>query len=171
MRIGGGAVSIADVTDREARDLGFVRPIWLREIRNNRGFVRGVSQPAVSGEQGHIQLFNPAASGITGLIFLVRGGLGGTGTGTFRQFNTELTTDVGAGFNLDVGAAAAACHLRRQTNAGLLGTEHTDNRMIGNTMYDLTPLWAYELAEGEGVMFVNATANESFTVNYYWIEF
>ena len=170
MRIGGGAVSIADVTDRALRDLGFVRPFWLNEIRAGRGFVHSVRLAASVGNNGHVQLFNPAASGITVLVKRLSHSSGGAPLAHMTQHNTELTTDAGAGVNLLSGGGAAAAHLRSVDNSGVLGT------IIGNhEIPATTPLlwfddWFMELGEGEGLVAVNGSVNVSINATFFWIE-
>ena len=171
MRIGGGAVSIADVTDRVARDLGFVRDFWLNEIRNNRAFHLGSGLAANVGNLGHIQLFNPAASGITVLVGQIDAGVQASRSIHLREHNVALTTLVGTGRNLDIGEGNSLAEIRTVNNAVELGTQLSAYRLEVELMIQVGPKWKHELAEGEGILIVNNLANDGVTANYWWTEF
>ena len=170
MRIGGGAVSIADVTDRTARDLGFVRPFWLNEIRNGRAISRGERLNASVGDNGHIQLFNPAGSGITIIVHQIIYAPIAIDLCYLRAFNTELTTLRGTGFNLRAGSAAASGVLRIQDNAGLLGTGRDEFQFLARVSRFVVDGWDIELGEGEGVLMVGNNTNQDSYCTYRWIE-
>ena len=170
MRIGGGAVSIADVTDRTARDLGFVRPFWLNEIRNGRAFSRGEQLGASVGNNGHIQLFNPAGSGITIIVHQIGYAPIANTLISLRAFNTELTTLRGTGFNLRAGSPAALGVTRVQDNAGLLGTGRDEFQGLARDFRFLVDGWDIELGAGEGVLMVSSNTNQDSYCTYKWIE-
>ncbi len=169
MRIGGGAVSIADVTDRVARDLGFVRDFWLNEIRAGRGFALGDNQAAGAGLLSQIQLINPAASGVTILVRRVTASKPTAGAMLLKTHNVGLATDVGAGVNLLAGAAAGAGHVREVAGAEI-GNSVSRFQVPANTPIELVIDWSWEIGEGEGIVVVDLTANETPTVTYEWAE-
>jgi hypothetical protein len=170
MRIGGGAVSIADVTDRTARDLGFVRPFWLNEIRAGRAFNLWSSLGASVGDNSHIQLINPAGSGITVIVFDILGVLSADGSLRVNTHNVNLTTDIGTGANLLAGGAASVAHVRSVQNAGVLGT--LIKQMVVLARSPLRPYrdYSWELGAGEGILVAAAETNMGVNAAFDWIE-
>ena len=171
MRIGGGAVSIADVTDREARDLGFVRDFWFNEIRAGRAFFAGDRLGASIGNLGHFQLFNPGGSGITIVVHRVFQGVETALSVTLTLHNTALTTLVRQGVNLLAGGAAGVGEFRSQVNAAQLGTMGQYIPLLARTPYEMGKDWTVELGAGEGLIIMNQTANDGLYGNFEWIEF
>ena len=169
MRIGGGAVSIADVTDREARDLGFLRPFWLNEIRNGRAFMGGANLAASVGDNGHIQLHNPGGSGITVIVFSISHAVYADGTITLRVHDTAITTNTGNGQNLLRGGTGPVGDIRTVDNAGSLGTTMGSQAVLANTPFFWTEAWGIELGAGEGVL-VTGDSNVRHACTYLWIE-
>jgi len=160
-----------DVSDRTARELGFLRSFWLNEINNARAFARVVDQAAVSAELSHCQLFNPAGSGITIVIRRVSLRLLTAGEFSLTSHNIELTTDHNPGFNLDSGATDGSGRVRRQTNTMVLGT-NLENYNAADTG-TVVPVddWWMRLGAGEGFNVVSNVANIRMVVNFRWIEF
>lgn len=169
MRIGGGAVSIADVTDRTARDLGFVRPFWLNEIRAGRAFAGTIRQAPVVGQFSQCQLINPAASGIIVIVRRATGSLGADGVLRMTSHNTELTTDGGTAVNLLSGGAASIAHLRSQA-LGESGTEMGNFKLLAIVPYDAGKDWIMELGEAEGLLLGHRSANNEIDAYFEWIE-
>ena len=170
MRIGGGAVSIADVTNRPARDLGFVRPFWLSEIRAGRAFTGGVSIASSVGDNTHIQLLNPAASGVTILVRRLVAAPKGVDAHSVRTHNTALTTLSMNGVNLLAGGTAGLGAIRTVNNAGLLGTLARAFTLLTDTPFDLIREWDFELGAGEGILIVPGSTNNGLAAFYDWIE-
>lgn len=169
MRIGGGAVSIADVTDRNARDLGFVRPFWLNEIRAGRAFSFASGLDPSVGNNSHIQLINPAGSGITVILFDLWVSITVTGLLQFHTHNTELTL-ISTGTNLLAGGSASVAEIRRVDNAGLLGTAVNQFLLLADTPFNAAGKWLWELGAGEGILVVPGATNNGNTATYRWIE-
>ena len=170
MRIGGGAVSIADVTNRAARDLGFVRPFWLNEIRAARAFARSVALAASVGDFGHIQLFNPGGSGITIIVHKIYPATNNQQEFVIQTHNTALTTLVGTGINLLSGGAAGIGELRTENILSITGTQLYRGRILGSTLIALPLEWFMELGAGEGVLFTTTGSNEAHVDTFEWIE-
>ena len=170
MRIGGGAVSIADVTDRVARDLGFVRPFWLNEIRAGRAFIRGAAVGASGGNFTEIQLFNPIGSGITIIGHRLLFSSGATEEVRLTTFNTALATLVGAGINLLAGGAAGVGEVRSAVPAAIDGTLVMPVNVLINTPVTVIDDWFFELGAAEGIITVPNVVNTSFRATYMWIE-
>ena len=170
MRIGGGAVSIADVTDRTARDLGFVRPFWLNEIRAGRAFSGETSLAASVGNNSHLQLFNPVGSGITIVVKRIVTTPLADQSVEVRQHNTALTTLGMNGINLLSGGAAAIGEVRSQQNASRLGTRFRQLSLLANVPFDFAKDWDIELGAGEGVQLIGASTNVGIIGFYEWSE-
>lgn len=170
MRIGGGAVSIADVTDRVARDLGFVRPFWLNEIRAGRAFAAGTTFGADPGENSHVQVFNPAASGITVIMrrALINGGV--DSMYEIATHNVALTTLIGQGVNMLSGGGASLAEWRSQSIAGLSGTQFGRVSLLAETTFEMMKDWQIELGEGEGVLIRQLIVAQNVRVTMEWIE-
>ena len=171
MRIGGGAVSIADVTDRTARDLGFVRPFWLNEIRAGRAFTFVGRIGPTAANFSHVQLVNPAASGITVVVYAIKTGDNVNAEIEVRTHNAELTNDIGAGVNLLSGGAAAAAHIRTEDNVALQGTLIERFPLLAGTPHEIVSGWHMELGAGEGLLIVPDGSNQRCFGNFRWIEF
>ena len=170
MRIGGGAVSIADVTDRTARDLGFVRDFWLNEIRAGRAFMSGTAIGASGGNYSHLQLFNPVGSGITIIVYAIFVSTLSAGRVHKRTHNTALSSLSQTGTNLLAGQSAAIGEIRSESPAALQGTRVMDFSTLAQTLQEITRGWTFELGAGEGVLVVPNAVNVQIEANYYWIE-
>jgi len=95
---------------------------WFTEMRGGRAFGGYNSQGGVAVEFSHLQLFNPAASGVIAIVYLVLGDQGAANPLWFAHYNTALTTSDGSTRNLLSGGAAPICVIRRQTNVAQLGS-------------------------------------------------
>lgn len=171
MRIGGGAVSIADVTDRVARDLGFVRPFWLNEIRAGRAFVQGDFVGASGGVFSHLQLINPAGSGITVIVHRIGVSVTVSGGVQVRVHNTALANLSGAGTNLLSGDTAGIGEVRNSQTAGVSGTSTATLRITSERPVPFPSDWFFELGAGEGILLVPTAVNIGLAATYEWIEF
>lgn len=112
--------------------LGAGDPIVPGTVESGGGQVPGrqafgfVNQGGVAAQNGHLQLFNPADSGLlihlSGFQFGV--GAGGAGNINFGFFDTALTTlaaaPLGSAFLDRRETGGPVAQLRSQTNAGLL---------------------------------------------------
>ncbi len=170
MRIGGGAVSIADVTDRTARDLGFVREFWYNEIRAGRAFTRGHVLGASVGNYPHIQLFNPVGSGIIIIVHRILVNVEATEGLRLNIHNTAITTDQGKGTNLLIGGDAAIGEVRSQDNAAQLGTLLWRIQVLASSPLDIVKDWYLELGAGEGILVQTHLVNRALYVAYDWSE-
>lgn len=170
MRIGGGAVSIADVTNRAARDLGFVRPFWLEEIRAGRAFVRGGERSEVGGQFAHIQLINPAASGITVIVYSAISDLSAGDRTHLVTHNAQLTGLIGLGVNLLSGGNAGAGMVRSENNAVAQGTSIALRIATSSFPIEWFPGWGFELGEGEGILLRAGLVNTRIGATFKWIE-
>lgn len=162
--------TVTNPSDRTDRDLGFVRSFWLSEIRAGRAFSLEGLQAAVSGQNSHIQLWNPDASGITTIVRYLGGNVGASSSISILHYNTALTTLIGNGRNLLAGGADSVSELRSQTNIGVLGTEF-EEFSIGDTNFRvLVDDWHTELGAGEGVLLALQVANIALRGLFRYIE-
>lgn len=132
----------------------------------------GLIQSAFSaGQLAHVQLFNPAASGKT--LFVVKVVVFVTTGFNFRigGLATALTTASGASGNLKLGGSGPVAQLRRQSNAGSLGSAFWAAPVLANTHLDfdfsLTPI---AIAENNGLLLRSDTVDVNFDANFIWIE-
>lgn len=97
---------------------------WQRESAiAGRGFAGFVNTGPVAGQNSHVQLWNPATSGVVGVVRAVFAEpVGGASFLVFKDHNAALTTLAGPGKNRRLGAANSVLELRSQNNAALLGT-------------------------------------------------
>ena len=170
MRIGGGAVSIADVTDRPARDLGFVRQFWLNEIRAGRAFIRGGERSEAGGVFSHLQLINPAGSGITIVVKSAIMDMAASDRMNLATQNDQLTGLAGLGVNLLSGGNAGVGMVRSVNDAGALGTGIAIRLSIGSTPREWFAEWGFELGAGEGILFRPGLVNVPIRGTFQWIE-
>lgn len=166
MRISGGGSANLNLLLSDAaqfRNEDFV-------VDNNGAFWGYTSSTGAVGEYMHVQLFNPAGSGITVLVDRcqvvsdVDGGL------RFGFYDTELTSDIGAGASKKNGGAAAKAHIRRQSIAAITGTILINMLSLADVgrVYDFP--YPLELAEGEGAIVTpSVTASDTYGA-YEWRE-
>lgn len=171
MRLSTGVAASADVTDRTARDLGFVREFWYNEIRNSRGFVRGDISGPTAGQYSHVQLLNPGGSGITIVIRRIVVSGPTASQIAVRTYNTALATLVSAGANYNAGAAAATGVVRKEDNVAILGSPILFHRMGADRPCEVVSAWAWQLGAGEGVLLNAEVTNIAVYVSYEWVEF
>src|SRR6267142_1192683 len=94
---------------------------WLAYIQAGKAFVLGARLAATAANIGHVQLFNPVASGKTVLARRVIVSCSAVDGLDLNVYNTALTTDAGAGINMLSGGAAGVAHVRTQFNGAELG--------------------------------------------------
>ena len=159
MRIAFGGNLTVTATDR-----------WYTEIRAGRAFVfHGTLGPS-AGNNSHIQLFNPAASGVIVIPVYCAARVSVEGPAFISQHNVQLATDVGAGVNLLSGGAASAAHLRSNNNAGVLGTTIERLYLLANTWVTVLENWHMEMDAGEGILFAPNNVNVQVDITFRWIE-
>lgn len=143
---------------------------WYNAIRAGRAFSRRTSRTAVAAEFAHVQLFNPAASGVTLLVRRITVRVGTTAATYVNLYSVELTTLVGAGYNLQVGAAAGLGVTRTQSNAVQLGNTVRD--VYVTTTEDRTVQEDYfcELPANTGILVNHEAQNSLIVACFEWEE-
>jgi len=139
-------------------------------IRGAYAFYAYARSNAVAVNNSHVQIYNPVGSGIQLLIHTAFIAVATTDDIEVLRFDTELTSDVGAGVNMFLGGAAANGHIRRQTNATILGTTLGVFQIIADISHSFLTPWSFELTPGQGLQFVPQTQNLAMDVNFTWIE-
>ena len=148
MRLSLGGFSQVTLTDR-----------WFTELRSGRAFLGYGNQAAVAGQNSHVQFKNPAASGKQAIVARIRLRTSTSNQIDLVRYDTDLATDVGAVVNALIGGAAGVCHVRKTTNAGILGTVIDNMYAVADTWYDWFPTWGPELSPGGGIAVVCETVN------------
>lgn len=157
MRIAGGGspnVNLLFSDTAQFRNADFV-------VNSNGAFWLYSNITGAAGEKAHIQIFNPAGSGVT---VLVDGILASSNADNFLNVayhDTELTTDVGAWVSKLRGGAAGAAHIRQVSNNGNLGTIITGQYVLASSPLNQILDASIELLSGEGchaIANVNGTA-------------
>jgi len=143
---------------------------WLSEIRTGRAFTRGTGLAAVAANNGHVQLLNPAASGVNLIVRGIKFAVNVLGEIRVARYDTALGTLVGNGLSLLAGGTAALAEIRTATNVGALGTLMRQIPALASTSVELSPEWWIELGPGEGVVGIDMTVNDTVYGNFDWIE-
>lgn len=119
---------------------------------NDGGFIRGISQGGVAAEYGHVQVYNPNGSGVVVLVDRINVSLGAVGIIAFAMYDTELVVDVGAWVNVRNAGAAGTAHIRKTSNGSLLGVTMWTERILADTVIQISLKVPILLAESEGVL-------------------
>ncbi len=150
---------------------GAVAERWITELRAGRCFSQGSVIGPVAGQNSHIQLLNPAGSGVTAIVYSLTPACITTATDAeMRRHDTALTTAIGNGTNLLVGGAAGQCQVRGQNNAGVLGSTVFWRLRLAAGVYQFVNWWSAELGEGEGILIALMTVNVANVCSFWWNE-
>lgn len=134
-------------------------------------FERVALVAAVAATYGHVQVWNPVASGKTVVVSQAHI-VEDTGSRVFElmQYNTALTTLVGTFFNVANGGSNSTAELRSQTNGAALGTNMLrkfSTPGIGTIMDDRFDV----LSPGEGLLIRPTVQNIGLNIAYRIWEF
>ena len=133
-------------------------------------FIRGGGQTAVAAKNSHLQILNPAASGVTCLLDRIMFGLATGGQANLRIHSTALSTLQGGGSNKSVGGAAGQVDVYADSNAGLLGTAIGAFYVGSNDFIDIKLTRPFQLGEGEGLVIAASTVNVTMLGTFEWRE-
>lgn len=149
---------------------------WLEHVANGEAFSAENFLIGAGGVLVHLQLFNPAASGIrvrlrsvhvTGIIALAA---------NVRRHDTPLTTlGLPAGFiveNLLGGQPVSVAEMRSQAPVAALGTTIWQISAPGSQPAIYPPEgneWGFDLLEGEGLL-LQAAAGATLIAMWQWVE-
>jgi hypothetical protein len=146
---------------------------WLSELRAGRAFYRGVQTGGSDAtHQPNVQLKNPIGSGVQVSIYAAHAMLGGTTAEVhLDRFDTDLGTDVGAGFNCLEGGAAAQAHLRSDITTNPAGVRRVGwFTSVANSAVLLPHVWVAELSPGQGLMFTGVAFTMFMDASFWWRE-
>lgn len=163
MRIGGSGSQGVDVLQSDAaqfRGTDFV-------VSNAAAFIGTGNLSNTAAVISHVQLFNPAGSGVTVIVDGMIFAMGTAGRFLLASHDTELTTDGGAWLNALMGGAAGAAHVRTQNNATVLGTAFGGGRLAGNTGEPFVFPFGLQIPAGAGILLSPTLVNVSATVTFW----
>lgn len=122
------------------------------------------------GDFNHIQLFNPAASGITVHVDSALISSATTQRVSIREHDTALTSNSATkGFRDRRVPGEPVAQTRFADGAVVLGEAKLSIDLLANTAL-LVPIDAY-LDPGQGLLLANGTADTTLLASYYWEEF
>lgn len=150
-------VIVDDLTGPELHDVGYLRTC-----------IQGANQAAVALENGHIQLFNPASSGVDLLVDAMIVAQFTAGDIRVLFHDTALASAVVALFRDRRVTGRPVGQIRRTTNVGALGTQIFRTTIAAQDA-TIIPLDII-LNPGSGVVVSNVTVNDNINANYYWTE-
>lgn len=163
MRIGGGGSTDINQLQSDAaqfRNRDFV-------VDNGQAFFGGTNLSGVAAEFSHIQIYNPAGSGVELLIDGAFTSINVTSTVYLRYFDTELTTVSGFWFNQKRDGSFGVAVLRRQTDAAILGSRIFQWRSLANTPYTLVFPSPVLLPAATGLIFATGGVNVTLDGDFY----
>lgn len=143
---------------------------WLTAIRRGLAFVGGQGITGAAGQQAHVQLLNPAGSGITVVMHKCKATRDTAGSLLFHRHDTALTTLETTQVNLLIGGTAPVGQIRTVSNAGNLGTLIFPLATPSDQTLVLFEEWGPELGPGEGVVVINPSAAGTLRAVFEWIE-
>jgi len=143
---------------------------WFSELRAGRAFSGVGALAAAAGTVSEIQLFNPAGSAITLLLYKCVGDATVASALQLRTFNTALATLIGNGLNMLSGGAASVAEIRSAAPAVNDGTSFWSKAALAGEPIELGDLWVIELGAGEGVIATDNTQNVGVRFTFLWNE-
>lgn len=190
MRISSGVSATVDITDRVARELGLAdlqsvaggftqditrligtqRPWWLNELRAGRAYGGQADTSGVAANITFNQLFNPAASGKTLLVYRVVASMGTQGVILLGRYDTPIGTPSVTPENLLIDGAAGVGAVREGNTGGLVGTAITEQRIDPFTPVVLADRWGFQVPAGRGLIIEPTTVNVDLTSSWWWVE-
>jgi hypothetical protein len=149
---------------------------WSDHVANGEAFCAEDLIAPGGGLVGHVQLFNPVASGRRVRVRYVEGFglLGAAVNNNVRRYDTALT-NLGPFYgpaNLLGGGPAPLAQLRNQAFAGVLGTAFwllLSPLLVTPNFPPIDQEWGHDLLPGQGVL-LNAGAGVSVFATFQWAE-
>ena len=143
---------------------------WYAQIRASRAFVLGGAQASVGGQYGHVQILNPAATGVNVIVYSILAGKTTAGAILVHRYDTALATLIGQGVNLLAGGAAGLAAVRSGSNAAQLGTQMVEATSAAMAFVPIMPGWSVQLGPTQGIVVLTDIVNERVTATFEWIE-
>lgn len=163
MRIGGGGSADTNLLQSDAaqfRNEDFV-------VAQAGSFAGGVQQAAVAAEYPHVQIFNPAMSGVVVMIDAIVVSSDSALIAVPSLYDTELTTDDGAWSNLLSGSAAGAAHMRKESLGSLTGPSLVSAYMAANDPWTFHFKYPIQLGSGKGLLVRGTVVNTNLAASFY----
>lgn len=163
MRISGGGsgnVNILQSDTGQFRNDDFV-------TAQDGAFMCGTDVTNVSGQYGLIQLYNPAASGVTVLVDAIAVSPYANTTMALKWFNTEADTEIFAWPSLLLDAGAGNAVLRRHNNVALQGSYLGIITLLAFQPYTFRPKAPIEYEEEKGLIVQSLDVNTAFSTTFY----
>jgi hypothetical protein len=143
---------------------------WYAQIRAGKAFRFGADLAASVGNYSLVELWNPAASGVTVLAHSVRASNTTGGRVESSLHNAALVTDLGAGRNMLFGGAASVALLRTAQPAAWVGTVIDYLAALNPGWQDWANNWACQIPSGLGLIIGSYAVNQGMNVSFDWIE-
>ena len=117
------------------------------------------SQGNASALFSHVQIFNPVGSGVIVIVDSILSGAIGIDNTTIRRRDTPLATDTGVWLTRSGSGANGLAQIRSENNVAILGILVEEFRWHDRNRVDRTYIYPFELAAGEGLLWVSTNAN------------
>lgn len=160
-------------SENEGAGLGALRVIRFSDaiVRAGSAFVQTFTQPAVSGQNPHGELFNPLGSGVFLYVDYVEIQPSvAVFEAQIAPNSAALITAVGAGVNKNIGSPGSKGLVSMQTAAGLLGSPfaviYVNTTQVSTVKFD--PL--IRLGPGSALMIQGTVTNQLLKANFHWRE-
>lgn len=143
---------------------------WLTHLRAGRAFGGMALQSSSGTFVAQIQLFNPAASGIAVLLYMLTTTHVQGGVVRFGFHDTALPTGVTTVRNLLRGGSAPVATMLRTSATAVAIEEFT--RYGGVALLPERPIiqWICELGESTGINVQGLVATDDIEVSFLWVE-
>lgn len=127
---------------------------------------RGVPSRVVA-QYGHVQVFNPVASGVIVLIDNIMVHNSSSNLTAFHSRGAELAVDVGVWTSRSGVGAAGLAHIRTESNVVQLGTKLTSVRLSSNIGHLFPIAYPFELEAGESLILVTGIVDIIFEAVFW----
>jgi len=145
---------------------------WYDTLNNENTFVGGGATGGVGGQFSHVQLWNPAASGVCAILKKANGRPSGASNPLELRHHNAALANVLASGNKYIGEAAPDCQVRGEANVANLGTlmaGHINENIIYSPVKFIESD-ALVIPEGFGVCIECVVAGVNLYCSFEWIE-
>jgi len=168
-----GIVVVGDGEIQDSNVAGTVSVIngEIARVKANQSFMAVELNPAVAGQYGMVQLWNPVASGKRLILnkISVFSQVAAMGYGLFK-YNTALTLQGNAASKLSSGALSSG-EMRTGSNVALVGNQYANFGLIGATESKDFPFSEpFVIEPGWSIYLCPAAPNTSAYTTYQWNE-
>ncbi len=143
---------------------------WFDALIAGQAFAMGASLEPTVGQVNEVQLLNPAASGVTVVVYHANAVVPAGSLAQWNRYDTALATLKAAGTNLLIGGAAGAAQVRTAGPAAADGVEITGIRIQDPAPLTRSPEWIFQIPQGVGVLATTLGANVRMAAEFYWVE-